>query len=117
MAKRRAGQARKPDEAPAIVPPAAGPPARTALAALIALVGGVYFYTLAPSVMGGDAGELVASVWRLNVAHPPGYPLYHLLGRLFCALPFGSVAWRMNLFSAACGLGTAALCFAAVQRA
>src|SRR4051812_39967614 len=37
----------------------------------------------------------------LEVPHPTGFPLYVLLGRAWLLIePFGSVAWRMNLFAA-----------------
>ncbi|MGZ0709529.1 glycosyltransferase family 117 protein [Coraliomargarita sp. W4R53] len=73
----------------------------------------VYWLTLAPSVLGGDAGELIAATSAGGVLHPPGYPLYSLLGRLFLVFPTGEAAWRMNLFSS-----VAAVCAAVmVQRA
>lgn len=34
-----------------------------------------YLKTLAPSIAGGDSGEIVAEGCELGVAHPPGYPL------------------------------------------
>ena len=34
------------------------------------------------------------------MAHPPGYPLYTMLTHLFTYLPFGNLAFRVNLFSA-----------------
>ena len=69
-----------------------------AFAALLAL----YVATLAPSVVGGDCGELTASALTGGVPHPPGYPLFALLARLFNALPLGHTpAWRVNLLSAA----------------
>ncbi|MFH1010928.1 MAG: DUF2723 domain-containing protein, partial [bacterium] len=45
----------------------------------------------------------------LGIAHPTGYPLYTIIGRVFSFLPHGDVARRMVLFSvfcmtAACGL-------------
>jgi len=61
---------------------------------------GVYFETLAPTVTAGDSGELIAACYTLGIPHPPGYPLYCLLGRLFTFLPFGSIAYRVNLMSA-----------------
>lgn len=62
---------------------------------------GLYIYTLAPSVATqGDSGELVTVASRLGIAHSPGYPVYTLVGYLFSLLPFGSLAWRLNLFSA-----------------
>ncbi|MBI3359922.1 MAG: DUF2723 domain-containing protein [Chloroflexi bacterium] len=37
----------------------------------------------------------------LGVAHPPGFPFYTLLGKLFISLiPFGTPAYRLNLLSA-----------------
>ncbi len=60
----------------------------------------VYLKTLCPTVYSGDSGELITAAYCLGIAHPPGYPLYTLLGRLFIGMPFGSVAFRMNLMSA-----------------
>lgn len=60
----------------------------------------VYVYTLAPSIIGGDTGELVAVVCATGVAHPPGYPLFSMLAKLFSFIPLSSIAWRVNLLSA-----------------
>jgi hypothetical protein len=60
----------------------------------------VYLRTLAPSVPTGDSGELIAAAWILGIPHPPGYPLFTMLGHLFTYLPFGSPALRVNLMSA-----------------
>lgn len=60
---------------------------------------GVYVRSLAPSITGGDGGELVAAAWGMGAAHPPGYPGFVLLGRIFCCLPLGDVAFRCNLLS------------------
>jgi hypothetical protein len=76
----------------------------------------VYACTLYPDVAGGDSGELVGAVMTGGVIHPPGYPLYALLGRVFEWLPAGNPAWRLNLLSAACDAGAAALLYAAVAR-
>ncbi len=38
---------------------------------------------------------------QLGIAHPTGYPLYLLLGKLWTELiPFGTVAWRLNVGTA-----------------
>lgn len=79
--------------------------------------GAVYVRTLHPSIPGGDAGELVAVAARLEVAHPPGYPLYTLLAHLATRVPFGSVAWRVNLFSAVAGAAAAGVLAATVRLA
>ena len=65
---------------------------------LIALV--LYLKTLAPTVSFWDCGEFIACSYILGVPHPPGAPLYILLGRLFTLLPLGEIAWRVNLMSA-----------------
>lgn len=77
----------------------------------------VYLRTLYPSVPGGDSGELITVAYKLEVAHPPGYPLYTLLAHLFTWLPFGSIAWRVNLLSAVCDAGAAAVICAALLTA
>lgn len=61
----------------------------------------VYVRTACRTVYVGDSGELAAAVHTLGVAHPPGYPAYVLLGKLFSVLlPWGRPVWRLNLFSA-----------------
>jgi hypothetical protein len=68
-------------------------------------------------VPAGDSGELIAAAKTLGIAHPPGYPLYTMLGHLWIALvPIGSVATRMNLLSAVCAAGAAMLLADAVRR-
>ena len=64
---------------------------------------GVYGSTLYPSLPGGDSGEFIVAAQQLGVAHPPGYPLYTLLGKIFTWLPAGTVAWRVNLLTAVLG--------------
>lgn len=82
------------------------------LAALMLYVG-----TLAPTILPADSGEfqLVSAV--LGIAHPPGYPLYTMLGRLFTLLPIGEIAWRVNLYGAVCGALTLAVIARSVRRA
>jgi hypothetical protein len=72
-----------------------------ALVFLIALA--VYVATLAPTVLPADSGEFQIAGPLLGVAHPPGYALFTLLARLFSLLPFGEVAWRVNLMGAVTG--------------
>ena len=71
----------------------------------------VYGATIAPSIAGGDSGELVAEACHLGTAHPPGYPLFTLLIHALTRFPGvpASPAIRANLFCAACGAGAAAL--------
>ncbi len=70
----------------------------------------LYVSTLAPGVLGGDAGELQFAPAILSLPHPSGYPVQVLLDRLWLALfPFGAVAWRINLLSALVSAGTVAV--------
>ena len=86
----------------------------TLVTALVTLA--VYLATLAPSVVGGDAGELVTGTACGGVLHPPGYPLYTLLGKLFLLVPWGEAALRMNLFSLVCGVAAAVMLQRAAAR-
>ena len=47
----------------------------------------VYGFTLAPSVVHIDSGELAAVQSTLGIAHPTGYPLFTILGYLFLRIP------------------------------
>ena len=65
----------------------------------------LYVHTLAPSVatLFDDSLEFHLVGYRLGIAHPTGYPLYTLLGKLFTLAPWHNVAWRVNLLSAVAG--------------
>ncbi len=69
----------------------------------------VYCLTLSQTLPAGDSGELISAAYTLSIAHPPGYPLLTLLGKLFTYIPLGSIAWRVNLFSAFCESAAAVL--------
>ena len=64
----------------------------------------VYLLTVAPDItwanFSSDGGELITASVTLGIAHPPGYPTYLLLGKLFSLFPIGTIAFRYNLFSA-----------------
>lgn len=81
---------------------------------LVALA--LYLATLAPGLLPADAGEFQIVASTLGIAHPPGYPLYTLLGRLLVLLPISSPAWRLNLFAALCAAGCVGVVARAVGR-
>ena len=64
---------------------------------LIPLV--IYLLTICPTIFVGDSGELILSASRLEVSHPPGYPFFTMVGRLFSLLPLSNLAFRFNLLS------------------
>ncbi|TPW11027.1 MAG: hypothetical protein FD129_1766, partial [bacterium] len=59
----------------------------------------VYAFCVTPTVPYWDSGEFIATSYILGIPHPPGTPLYVLIGRLFTMLPFGTIAVRVNLLS------------------
>ncbi len=93
------------------------PAAESVLAALVGAAAlAVYQRTLCPGIYVGDSGELIAAAATLGIPHPTGYPLYLLLGKLFLLLvPAGSVAWRLNLFSALCAAAAAGVLVLALR--
>lgn len=80
----------------------------------------LYLYSAYPALSSyRDAGDMAAGAWTLGVAHPPGYPFYVLLGRLWTALlPLGSPAYRLNVLSAlAAGAAVGLTAWAAARAA
>jgi hypothetical protein len=76
-----------------------------------------YVRTLAPGLTSDPDSAMFQFIGRvLGVAHNPGYPLYVLLTHAFSYLPIGSLAYRINLFSALCGAIAVSLTFLASRR-
>lgn len=60
----------------------------------------VYFMTVQPSVSFWDCGEFIASAHLMQVPHPPGTPLFLILGRFLSMIPFAdNIAFRVNAIS------------------
>ena len=60
----------------------------------------VYYNTMAPTVSYWDCGEFIAVSYTLGVPHPPGSPLFLLLGRIASLLPISEdIAFRVNVLS------------------
>jgi hypothetical protein len=77
----------------------------------------LYIATLLPDILPADSGEFQRVTATAGIAHPPGYPLYTMLGWLFTRLPFGATpAWRVNLFSAVTAAATVSLVFSTARR-
>lgn len=61
----------------------------------------IYLFTLAPSVVQIDSGELAAVQATLGIAHPTGYPLFTIAGYLFSLLPLPfTKIYQLNLLAA-----------------
>jgi hypothetical protein len=62
-----------------------------------------YILTLEPSTSFWDCGEFIACIFRLQIAHQPGAPLFTMIGKVFSLLSFGNnfkVAYFTNMASA-----------------
>ena len=80
----------------------------------------VYGPMVAPTLtwrnVGGDGGDLAAAVATFGVPHPSGYPTYMLLGRFFStALPWGDIAYRLNMMSAVLSAAAAGVLYLAAR--
>ncbi|MEO0469981.1 MAG: DUF2723 domain-containing protein [Bacteroidota bacterium] len=77
----------------------------------IALI--VYLLTVAPTASFWDCGEFIACSNELEVTHPPGAPLFLLLGRIFGMFAIGTenVAFMVNLVSVFASAFTALFTF------
>lgn len=63
----------------------------------------VYVLTIEPTASFWDCGEYIATAYKLQVGHPPGAPLFQMIGRFFSLFAFGDtskVAMMINLMSA-----------------
>ena len=66
----------------------------------------VYWITMEETASYWDCGEFIAVSYKLEVPHPPGAPLFLLLGRLFSFLAFDDptkVAYWINFMSVLSG--------------
>ena len=84
---------------------------------------GLFISTLAPTLTWGfnktgvDGGELLAAANGFGVPHPPGYPTYTLLLKLFATMvPIGDFAYRGNLLSALLAAVSVALLYLVILR-
>ncbi len=92
-------------------------PSYRAAAIASALVLGLYLLTLGASTAMWDTSEYIAAAYTLGIPHPPGNPLFVLLGRVFAILPVGpNVASRVNLLAAICSALSAGFWFLITER-
>lgn len=68
-----------------------------------------YVLTVERTASFWDCGEFIAIAYKLEVSHPPGAPLFMLIGRLFSFLSFGDVtkvAYWVNMASVVASAST-----------
>lgn len=76
-----------------------------------------YFRTIAPTVSFWDCGEFIACSYILGIPHPPGAPLYLLIGRLFSMIPWTTdIALRVNIISSLTSALTVMLTYLIIVR-
>ncbi|HSJ65765.1 MAG TPA: DUF2723 domain-containing protein [Gemmatimonadaceae bacterium] len=77
----------------------------------------LYAVTLAPTTAMWDTSEYIASAFVLGNPHPPGNPLFVLLGRVFAVMPLPlSVAVKINLLAAVTSALSAGFWFLITER-
>jgi hypothetical protein len=81
------------------------------------LVFGLYLLTLAPSTAMWDTSEYITAAQVLGLPHPPGNPLFVLIGRVFALIPMSSsIAVRINVLAAVCSAVSAGMWFLITER-
>jgi hypothetical protein len=77
----------------------------------------LYVLTLAPTTAMWDTSEYITAAYTLGLPHPPGNPLFVLIGRVFAILPIApTVALRINLLAAICSAVSAGMWFLITER-
>ncbi len=67
----------------------------------------LFLKTLAHTYLPPDSSEFAMCINSWGVCHPPGFPLYIAIGKIFTTLfPFGALIFKVNLLSALFGAGT-----------
>src|SRR6059058_6393417 len=92
------------------------PSYRAALAVSLGALA-LYLITLSPSTAMWDTSEYITAAYTLGLPHPPGNPLFVILGRVFSILPIASsIAVRINILAAICSAVSAGMWFLVTER-
>lgn len=85
--------------------------------AVALLTGTLYLVTLRPDVGGTEDSPKFQFLGQvLGTAHTPGYPFYTVATYVFTRVPLGTLAYRVNLFSAVCGVFSCVIIFLMARR-
>ena len=85
--------------------------------AIALLTGTLFLVTLRPDVGGTEDSPKFQFLGQvLGTAHTPGYPFYTVATYVFTRVPLGTLAYRVNLFSAVCGVFSCVVIFLMARR-
>ncbi|MHB2025184.1 MAG: protein O-mannosyl-transferase family [Elusimicrobiota bacterium] len=91
-------------------------PIRTAVLLFFAVFA-LYLFCAYPCLAPRDSADLALAALSLSAAHPPGYPLYAVLGKAWILLfDLGNPAYRLNVLSGLFGAAAAAILFLFLRR-
>jgi hypothetical protein len=77
----------------------------------------LYLLTLSRTTALWDASEYIAAAYTFGLPHPPGNPLFVILGRVFAVLPIApNVAMRINVLAALSSAVAAAVWYLVARR-
>ena len=88
------------------------------IAGLVATaVASLYLATLAPTTALWDTSEYITAAYTMGLPHPPGNPMFVLLGRVSTILPLArSIAVRVNILAALASAAAAGLWFLVTEQ-
>jgi hypothetical protein len=72
---------------------------------VFAIATAVYILTIEPTASFWDCGEFIATAFKLEVGHPPGNPLFQMLGNIATLFAGGNTSLipvTVNIYSALC---------------
>jgi hypothetical protein len=85
------------------------------IAALLTLA--LYIITLSPETAMWDTSEYIAAAYTMGIPHPPGNPMFVLIGRFFTLLPIApTIAMKVNLLAALSSATAAGMWFLVTER-
>ena len=77
----------------------------------------LYLVTLSPTTAMWDTSEYMSAAFTFGLPHPPGNPLFILIGRFFAIIPIApSVAQRINVLAAISSAVAAGVWFLVAER-
>jgi hypothetical protein len=81
---------------------------------VFAIAATVYILTTEPTVSFWDCGEFISCATKLQVSHPPGYPMFAMLGRIASLFAMGDITKEplaINIYSGLCSAFTVLFLF------